>query len=41
MSKTDKLVQQWFRYARGDLNMARALFEKDDSEFFRGVGFNA
>jgi HEPN domain-containing protein len=40
LAKKDAKLQDWFRYSRVDLRMAKALFEKNDAEMWRGVAFN-
>lgn len=39
MDKPSKLVQDWFRYSRQDLNAARVLFETKNPSFWSNVGF--
>ncbi len=40
MAKQNNNVQAWFKFARVDLRMAKALWERDDTEMWRGVAFN-
>lgn len=36
----DKAVQNWIKYSRQDLQAAKALFETNNTDFYRNIGFH-